>query len=1372
MLVTTVKGQQVLTPVAVQLKGIATAAQAANPPVQQLQKNLNSFGNIISKSLSNIRGTIVGLTTAFATIGTIQMFKNTIQEAIDFEAQMANVSTVLQGNAVSLQQLKDQVIGLDGSLGSSTEQAKALYNALSTGVEPANSVKFIAEAAIFAKANLADLDQAVLLLATTMNTYGDRISSVSHLTDVFSETIRAGAITGEQLVASLGTVINTAALANIEIESIAAAMATLTSVAIPAQQASTALNQAILGFISPSEKAKKVAADLKIELSLSRLQTLGLVGAMQELAKIAEKDQSLIAELFGEVRAFKAIAALTGEQMEFFADSTLKMKTGVVGLAKSMFDLSQQSLKAQLATAINNANKALDSLWQTIIQKVTPAIVKLSENFVRLVGEFKEGELDDEITDIKNAILLLVGAWAALKVPMMITQIKSLMTLIGAAQIATLFSMAKATGEWGTALSLLGGHISAVLPWLTRLGGVLTVVYTAFKLLQLNNVISELDEVNKKVEEGKEIEAGTVFMAAQKMWDEYRIFIQTTGRSTQEIIKDLQAARKQLNENSVTVTAKLDPVIKKTTDTVKGLNDELQKLRDSFNKVINPSDALAKEIDELAKAGFTETEIMRGMYDEILKVIAAEKAMGQAVHTSIAAREEAAKAIETHIKLLKELETLGSAGVAGGAELFSETNLQRMKTYHENLAAFYKQKAEWEAEDRQMQEEALEEIAEYEREQLAKRLENWSEFFGAISNAMGGFIGGLFNSISNAIGIFDELKNRAGEQDIFGHTLGLQEAKVRAFAGAVGSILSDLSQVVQGVASDILNVAGSIAQGFALGGPWGAVIAGVSSLIGILTRAKDKVKEFQKAAQSLGLTLSKDLAKALEELAKESGLDIMSTILTNLDKIAEETPITANNLITFINAFNTALSTFAAGSTLAKDVIEDLNKLLPDMLKAATNEFGHLNNEMLAFIANLQAAGVEVAALDEFMSSTFTASSNALTGLIESFGTRVTEFSTKVTDSIRKIIKEALPKELQEDALAFLDKLIEKDISLSEVIKRLQVKFPDLDLGAIFSAGGDFLKPLIETRAEFTDFFTLIMAQIGEMQAQGMSLAEIFNQLGPAILTLRDAAIELGLRNDPAFKPFFQLFKLLQSGVGQDLANLNTMFTTFNNLGILNQQTFSSLENIFQRIFKEFNKDGKISRAEMTAMLPTLAQMRSLAAQYGFELDAATQAMIDLAIERGQLPEEMPVDPMVRFADVIENKLIPAIDRFSTALENALGIVNSFPAEVTTTFNAEIGTVPSYGSQNPKFVRSFAGVVEPTVITNREEIIRVHQGEEIHPAGGSGKAQTVIVQNNFEGMRFKLHVGDREFDAYITSAINQGAISPKTSTKELQRNRY
>ena len=70
-------------------------------------------------------------------------FREMMREVVQFEVRFANVRTLVDETVVPISVLREEVLGLGGSLGRATDLADGLYQTISAGVHHAEAVRFL-----------------------------------------------------------------------------------------------------------------------------------------------------------------------------------------------------------------------------------------------------------------------------------------------------------------------------------------------------------------------------------------------------------------------------------------------------------------------------------------------------------------------------------------------------------------------------------------------------------------------------------------------------------------------------------------------------------------------------------------------------------------------------------------------------------------------------------------------------------------------------------------------------------------------------------------------------------------------------------------------------------------------------------------------------------------------------------------------------------------------------------------------------------------------------------------------------------------------------------------------------------------------------
>ncbi|WP_418671968.1 phage tail tape measure protein [Acidaminococcus intestini] len=230
----------------------------------------------------------------------------------DFERGMAKVSTLVDTNVVSLQQLSNGIRQISDETGMSvTELAEAEYQAISASVDTAHVTDFVRTAAIAAKAGFTDTTTAIDGLTTVLNSYGLSAENAGKITDQMLMTQNLGKTTFGDLAQGIGSVATAASLAKVSTDDLFASMAILTKNGVQTSEAFTGF-QGILSAVSKqSQQTVKTAAALGIDFTPEHLGQVGWIKFLEEVKAKVGDDQTAIQRLFGRVEAANAFKVLT-----------------------------------------------------------------------------------------------------------------------------------------------------------------------------------------------------------------------------------------------------------------------------------------------------------------------------------------------------------------------------------------------------------------------------------------------------------------------------------------------------------------------------------------------------------------------------------------------------------------------------------------------------------------------------------------------------------------------------------------------------------------------------------------------------------------------------------------------------------------------------------------------------------------------------------------------------------------------------------------------------------------------------------------------------------------------------------------------------
>lgn len=274
------------------------------------EKMTNRFG----RNLKSIGGTMssVGATVSTAMAPIMAAAAAGLKLHSDFERGMAKVSTLVDTNVVSLQQLSNGIRQISDETGMSvTELAEAEYQAISASVDTAHVTDFVRTAAIAAKAGFTDTTTAIDGLTTVLNSYGMSAENAGKITDQMLMTQNLGKTTFGDLAQGIGSVATAASLAKVSTDDLFASMAILTKNGVQTSEAFTGF-QGILSAVSKqSQQTVKTAAALGLDFTPEHLGQVGWIKFLEEVKAKVGDDQTAIQHLFGRVEAANAFKVLT-----------------------------------------------------------------------------------------------------------------------------------------------------------------------------------------------------------------------------------------------------------------------------------------------------------------------------------------------------------------------------------------------------------------------------------------------------------------------------------------------------------------------------------------------------------------------------------------------------------------------------------------------------------------------------------------------------------------------------------------------------------------------------------------------------------------------------------------------------------------------------------------------------------------------------------------------------------------------------------------------------------------------------------------------------------------------------------------------------
>ena len=349
-------------------------------------KNLAALGKTAKTAGKIAAGAMVAAATAVATLGTAA-----VKSAAEYEAQLANVSTLLTGTeaevAARTAEIGDQVLEISNRTGVATaDLTDGMYQVVSAFGDSADAAAILETAAKSAAAGNATTTDSINLLSAVTKGYGDTSAeAVQQAADLAFATVRLGQTSFPELAASMGKVVAMSSTMKVSQEEVFGAMATLTGVTGNTAEVATQLQGVIKGFLQPSDAMAKALDKMGYESGQAMLDALGLQGSLIALKNSVDGNDVAFSEFFGDVTAKTAVLSLAGSQAENFASKTAEMYEAT-GAANTAFERQTNTLKYDIQMIKNLGANFLTQLGTNIL----PYVREFAEAALPVVSEALE----------------------------------------------------------------------------------------------------------------------------------------------------------------------------------------------------------------------------------------------------------------------------------------------------------------------------------------------------------------------------------------------------------------------------------------------------------------------------------------------------------------------------------------------------------------------------------------------------------------------------------------------------------------------------------------------------------------------------------------------------------------------------------------------------------------------------------------------------------------------------------------------------------------------------------------------------------------------------------------------------------------------
>ena len=368
-----------------------------------------------------------------------------VRDMLEFKNALAEVSTLVDTATFNMGALESAAIAQSAAFGgSATQQAKAFYSVISAGAaSAAQATNILTEANRLAVGGVTDVATAADGLTSILNAYGDRVESVSAVSDALFVAMRAGKTTIGELSSNLGKVAPLAAQTGVGFDELVGSISALTKGGISTAESITGVRAVLAAIAKPTTEAQKLSRQLGIEFNSAGLAAKGFQQFLSELVDKTGGSTDTLAQLFGGVEALVPAMALAGQAGQDFSNIMDQM-ANKAGSAQVAFD-----------KMANSPGFQAQRVWAALQAEVLGVSGSLSGPLTAAL----KAVADNMGTIVTVATIFTAGHLAAAVLPV-IANIATLATTIGTAATAAR-GLSLAMAFFGGPIGLAVGALAA-----------------------------------------------------------------------------------------------------------------------------------------------------------------------------------------------------------------------------------------------------------------------------------------------------------------------------------------------------------------------------------------------------------------------------------------------------------------------------------------------------------------------------------------------------------------------------------------------------------------------------------------------------------------------------------------------------------------------------------------------------------------------------------------------------------------------------------------------------------------------------------------------------------------------------------------------
>lgn len=372
-------------------KGIEQAQRSLKKFADESKSGMDKFTDSMQK-VGRTMTDIGGKLTKSVTLPLVGVGIASFKTAMDFESSMTKIQSLVGFSAEAVADMGAEVRRLAGQTAKAPKElADALFFATSAGLNAADAIDAVEQAARASAVGLGDVQTIVDLTTSAMNAYGSDTLDAAAATDALTMAVRLGKLEPSQLAGAMGAVLPVASAMGVSFDEVGAAFAAMSRTGTGASEAATQLRGILSGILKPSKEAQDALADIGLTTEdLHRsLREDGLLATLELLVDRFDGNVTATSAVFGNVRALSGVMDMLGGNV----DATREVFEGMskaVGVTDEAFAIASETAEFKFNQAMTDIKVTMLDIGSVLLPIVSDMLQALG-NFARKFTELSDG---------------------------------------------------------------------------------------------------------------------------------------------------------------------------------------------------------------------------------------------------------------------------------------------------------------------------------------------------------------------------------------------------------------------------------------------------------------------------------------------------------------------------------------------------------------------------------------------------------------------------------------------------------------------------------------------------------------------------------------------------------------------------------------------------------------------------------------------------------------------------------------------------------------------------------------------------------------------------------------------------------------------